>query len=152
MDQKLSSTRLEIVMFFPRNVLIYYLQLTGSFTSKYSKVYFQILRFGFKIGFLSCVSLFWSPHSNVNQHDALTEAVVQRCSVKKMFSEFRKIEWKTTVPETLLQKSFWHRCFPVSFAKFLRTPFFTEHLRRLFLQLVWKVTSPLWQKMCLSQF
>ena len=41
MDQKLSSTRLEIVMFFPRNVLIYYLQLTGSFTSKYSKVYFQ---------------------------------------------------------------------------------------------------------------
>ena len=41
MYQKLSSTRLEIVMFFPRNVLIYYLQLTGSFTSKYSKVYFQ---------------------------------------------------------------------------------------------------------------
>lgn len=41
MDQKLSSTRLEIVMFFPRNVLIYYLELTGSFTSKYSKVYFQ---------------------------------------------------------------------------------------------------------------
>ena len=22
----------------------------------------------------------------------------------------------------------WHRCFPVNFAKFLRTPFFTEHL------------------------
>ena len=22
----------------------------------------------------------------------------------------------------------WHRCFPVNFVKFLRTPFFTEHL------------------------
>ena len=26
-------------------------------------------------------------------------------------------------PATLLKKSFWHRCFPVNFAKFLRTPF-----------------------------
>ena len=31
-------------------------------------------------------------------------------------------------PATLLKKSLWHRCFPVNFAKFLRTPFFTEHL------------------------
>ena len=34
---------------------------------------------------------------------------------------------------TLLKKSLWHRCFPVNFAKFLRTPFFTEHLRWLLL-------------------
>ena len=27
----------------------------------------------------------------------------------------------------LLKKRFWHRCFPVDFAKFLRTPFLTEH-------------------------
>ena len=27
-------------------------------------------------------------------------------------------------PEALLNKSHWHRCFPVSFAKFLRTPCF----------------------------
>ena len=26
-------------------------------------------------------------------------------------------------PATLLQKRLWHRCFPVNFAKFLRTPF-----------------------------
>ena len=32
-----------------------------------------------------------------------------------------------------LKKKLWHRCFPVSFAKFLRTPFFTEHLRWLLL-------------------
>ena len=30
-----------------------------------------------------------------------------------------------------IKKSLWHRCFPVNFAKFLRTPFFTEHLRWL---------------------
>ena len=27
-------------------------------------------------------------------------------------------------PATLLKKKLWHRCFPVNFAKFLRTPFF----------------------------
>ena len=31
-------------------------------------------------------------------------------------------------PATLLKKNLWHRCFPVNFAKFLRTPFFTEHI------------------------
>ena len=36
-------------------------------------------------------------------------------------------------PATLLKKSLWHRCFPANFAKFLRTPFFTEHLRGLIL-------------------
>ena len=32
-------------------------------------------------------------------------------------------------PATLLKRDSDHRCFPVNFAKFLRTPFFTEHLR-----------------------
>ena len=31
-------------------------------------------------------------------------------------------------PVTLLKKSLWHRCFPVNFVKFLRTPFFIEYL------------------------
>ena len=31
-------------------------------------------------------------------------------------------------PATLLKKRLWHRCFPVNFAKFLRSPFFIEHL------------------------
>ena len=30
-------------------------------------------------------------------------------------------------PATLLKERLWHRCFPVKFAKFLRTPIFTEH-------------------------
>ena len=31
-------------------------------------------------------------------------------------------------PAILLKKRLWHRCFPVNFEKFLRTPFLTEHL------------------------
>ena len=31
-------------------------------------------------------------------------------------------------PATLLKKRLWHRCFTVNFVKFLRTPFFKEHL------------------------
>ena len=34
--------------------------------------------------------------------------------------------------KTSLKKRLWHRCFPVNFAKFLRTPFFAEHLRCCF--------------------
>ena len=41
-------------------------------------------------------------------------------------------------PATLLKKGLWHRCFPVNFAKFLRTPFFTEHLWWLLLLLLVK--------------
>ena len=39
-------------------------------------------------------------------------------------------------PETLLKKRLWHRCFPVNFAKFLRTPFLIEHLRWLLLIII----------------
>ena len=38
-------------------------------------------------------------------------------------------------PVTLLKKRFWHRCFPVNFAKFLRTPSPTEHLRWLLISI-----------------
>ena len=31
-------------------------------------------------------------------------------------------------PVTLLKKRLWHRCYPVNFVKFLRTPFIIEHL------------------------
>ena len=74
--------------------------------------------------------------------------VSRRCSVKKMSQEISQNSQENTLrqslffnkvavlgPETLLKKKLWHRCFPVNFAKFLRTPFFTEHLRRLLLYL-----------------
>ena len=34
---------------------------------------------------------------------------------------------------TLLKKRLWYRCVPVNFVKFLRTPFFIEHLLWLLL-------------------
>ena len=38
-------------------------------------------------------------------------------------------------PATLLKKRLWHRCFPVNFVNFLRTPFFIEHLWWLLLEI-----------------
>ena len=39
-------------------------------------------------------------------------------------------------PATLLKKRRWHRCFPVNFVKFLRTPFLKNNSRWLLLYLV----------------
>ena len=41
-----------------------------------------------------------------------------------------------TAPEAcnFIKKNLQHRYFPVKFAKFLRAPFFTEHLRWVFLR------------------
>ena len=39
-------------------------------------------------------------------------------------------------PAALFKKRFWHRCFPVNFAKFLRTPFLQNFSGRLLLKLV----------------
>ena len=76
------------------------------------------------------------------------EAVVRRSSVKKLFLELsQNSQEKTPVSEsffnkvaslrtaTLFKKRLWHRCFPVNFAIFLRTPFLTEQLRWLLLKL-----------------
>ena len=47
---------------------------------------------------------------------------------KKLFLEI------SLTPATLSKKRLWHRCFPVNFGKFLRTPFLTEHLWWLLLK------------------
>ena len=52
-----------------------------------------------------------------------------------LISGFKKIA--SLRPVTLLKKGLWHRCFPVDFAKLLRTPFFTEQLQWL----LWSVNS-----------
>ena len=70
----------------------------------------------------------------------------QKCSIKKgVLRNFAKFTGKYLCqslffnkiaglgPATLLKKRLWHRCFAVKFAKFLRTPFVTEHLRWLLL-------------------
>ena len=55
---------------------------------------------------------------------------------KGILRNFAKITGKhlcRRAPANLLKKSLWHRCLPVNFAKFLRIPFFTEHVRWLLL-------------------
>ena len=64
----------------------------------------------------------------------------RRCSVKKIFSEISQNSQESSCarvsflikeetlaqvfrPATLFKKRPWHRCFPVNFVKFLRTPF-----------------------------
>ena len=58
------------------------------------------------------------------------EAVDGRCSVKKVLLEI----WQNSQENTCGRVSL-RRCFPVNFAKFLRTLFLIEHLRWLLLTL-----------------
>ena len=62
------------------------------------------------------------------------KAVAQTCSVKKVFLQISQNSQEKTcarvsfliklqAPATLLKKRLWYWCFPVDFAKFLRTPF-----------------------------
>ena len=85
-------------------------------------------------------------HSNlwtVAEKHRRVEPVAQRCSVKMVFLEIsQNLQERTYArvsfliklqvwglrPSTLLKKRLWHRCFPVNFVKFLRTPFYIEHL------------------------
>ena len=80
-------------------------------------------------------------HSFVNQIIFLIERAARMCSVKKVFLKISQNSQENTLvrilfsfrPATLLNKRLWHRCFTRNFAKFLRTPSPTEHLRWLLL-------------------
>ena len=59
-------------------------------------------------------------------------------------SLFNKVAGLSKAP--LLKKRFWHRCFPVNFAKFLRAPFLQNTSGRLlYLKSRWK-----WMEACLQ--
>ena len=57
--------------------------------------------------------------------ELLPEAVVQSCSIKKLLLKISQNSQKNTSAR-VLKLNFVN--FPVNFAKFLRSPFFTEHL------------------------
>ena len=63
----------------------------------------------------------------------------RRCSVKRVLLKISHSLQENPCPRvsflTSFKKRFWHRCFSVNFAKFLRAPFFIEHLRWLLLRL-----------------
>ena len=69
------------------------------------------------------------------------EAVMLRCSLINVFLKISQNSQGNTCARVsflitlqvlplqhYLKKRLWHRCFPVSFANFLRTPFLIEHL------------------------
>ena len=57
--------------------------------------------------------------------------------LKKVFFKILQYSQENTCASaaTLLKKRLWHKCFPVNFAKFLRTPFLTKHLWWLLLKI-----------------
>ena len=71
----------------------------------------------------------------------------EMCYKKGVLKIFCKIHRKTPVseslfnkvarlrPATLIKKKLWHKCFPVNFAKFLRTPFLQNTPWRLLLRI-----------------
>ena len=83
--------------------------------------------------------------SLLNKDNVTTEAVVWRCSVKKLFLKILQNSQKknTCASEVLFNniaevcnfflKKLWYRCFPANFAKFLRTSICIVHLRSLLL-------------------
>ena len=57
------------------------------------------------------------------------KTVVRRCSVNKLFLEISQTSQENTCARfSFLKKRLWHRCFPVNFAKFLRTSFLQNTL------------------------
>ena len=77
------------------------------------------------------------------QKQSFADVLQNRCSynfskfrsktlvLELMFNEFGGLHTFSIFIKRILQ----HRCFPMKFMKILRTPFFTEHIRRLIL---WK--------------
>ena len=61
----------------------------------------------------------------------ISEAVVRKCSVRKVFLQISKNSHENTCVRVsflidsvnLFKKRLWYRCFPVNFAKFLGRPF-----------------------------
>ena len=77
------------------------------------------------------------------------EAVTRRCPVKKVFLTILQNSLENTYARAsfliklqayagnFIKKRPWDRCFLVSFVKFLRTPFLTDHFRWLPLEKLW---------------
>ena len=67
-------------------------------------------------------------YQSASSDEHLYRSSHQRCFIKKMFFKILRNSQENTgarvsLPATLLKKRLWHRCFPVNFGKFSRTPF-----------------------------
>ena len=100
---------------------------------------------GYTVGFSLSKSiksaLFFNLHNDYSSPSPVTKKQLSG-DVLKIFAKFTVIQLcqslifdKVAVlrPGTLLKQRLRHRCFPVNFAKYLRKPFYIEHLRCLLL-------------------
>ena len=79
----------------------------------------------------------------------------RRCSIKKVFFKISQNSQENICAKVsfILKKRLWHRCFPVNFAKVLRTPFLqnTSGQLLLFIQMCKDLLSFRWFSVVLSQ-
>ena len=70
---------------------------------------------------------FWSiNHRSIHRRYSVTNGVLKnivKFTGKHVCKSLFLNKFAGRKPATLLKKRLWHRCFPVNFAKFLRTPF-----------------------------
>ena len=64
-------------------------------------------------------------------HSQFTSSRPEAFCKKSVLRNFAKFSGKHLCQSLFLIKRLWYRCFPVNFAKFLRTPILAEHLRWL---------------------
>ena len=92
---------------------------------------------------LHLMSHFSFSHISVNNRSSSRPEVFCKKGILRNFAKFtgkhlcRNLFFNIVAglrPATLLKMRLWHRCFPMNFAIFLRTPFLTEHLRWLLLE------------------
>ena len=84
------------------------------------------------------LSELWSLFRSSNQSCSVRKGVprnLEKFTGKHLCQSLFFNKFKELKPAILLKKRLWHRCFPVSFDKFLRTPFFLEHLWWLLLSI-----------------
>ena len=84
--------------------------------------------------FLAMLNPRFKLHANaVFNFGVMIEAVVRRCSSKKMFLKIRKFHRKTPVLESLFNQDAGFQVFSCKICEIFRTMFFTEHLQWLLL-------------------
>ena len=101
-------------------------------TSQTSIISGSVVLFNIRTSWLLNVAF----NTNVIHFSMCYRSSHQRCSINKgVLRNFTKFAGKHLCqsfffnkvagrPATLLKKRLWHKCFPVNFAKFLRTPFY----------------------------
>ena len=80
--------------------------------------------------YFNSVGVFWPIIKNSQRRCSVKKSVLRNFAKFTLKSNCARVSFliKLQVSATLLKNRLWHRCFPVNFVKFLRIPFFIEHL------------------------